>query len=98
MRIRIGGNVQAANLIRKIIPLYPEEATAAGIEGRVALNVSIAEDGHVTSAEPSEGNPVLAAAAVEAVLQWQYKPTTLNGNPVQVATTVTLNFEAGQVH
>jgi TonB family protein len=93
-RVKIGGQVIAANLIRKVPPVYPEEAKAAGIEGDVVLKILIAADGHVESAEPTDGNPVLAAAAVEAVLQWLYKPTLLNNQPVQVATTVTLSFRS----
>jgi protein TonB len=85
----------AAILIRKVPPIYPEEARAAGIEGDVVLKILIAADGHVESAEPTDGNPILAAAAVEAVLQWLYKPTLLNKQPIEVVTTVTVSFRSG---
>ena len=92
-RIRIGGQVQAANLIRKVVPHYPDEAKATGIEGNVVLKLLIAADGSVESAEPTEGHPLLAAAAVEAVLQWKYKPTLLNGLPIEVVTIVSIAFK-----
>jgi len=92
-RIRIGGAVQAANLISKVDPVYPEQARAAGIEGEVQVDVTIGEDGHVQSADPKDGNPLLATAAVEAVKQWVYRPTHLNGQPVTVITTVTVPFK-----
>ena len=81
MKIRVGANVQSAKLIRKVDPVYPAQARAEGIEGSVTLQVTIGEDGQVQSAEPIEGNPILAAAAQEAVKQWGYQPTLLNGRP-----------------
>jgi len=93
MTLKIGSQVQAANLIRKVDPVYPNDAKTAGIDGNVVLKIVVAEDGHVESAEPIEGHPLLAAAAVEAVLQWKYKPTLLNRNPVRVSSTVTVPFQ-----
>jgi protein TonB len=92
-RIRIGGAVNAAKLISKVDPVYPEQARAAGIEGEVLLDITVGEDGHVQTAEPKDGNPLLATAAVEAVKQWVYRPTLLNGQPVIVMTTVTVPFQ-----
>jgi protein TonB len=94
MKIRIGANVQSSKLIRKVDPIYPAQAKAEGIEGSVTLQVTIGEDGQVQSAEPIEGNPILAAAAQEAVKQWGYQPTLLNGRPVSVITTVVVPFPA----
>lgn len=91
--IRVGGNVQSAKLLEKVAPIYPPAARAEGIEGNVTLRIRIAEDGQVESAEPVEGSPALAAAAQEAVRQWRYQPTLLNGNPVKVETTVTMSFQ-----
>jgi TonB family protein len=91
--IRVGGNVQAAKLIDHVDPVYPPHARAEGIEGNVTLTITIAEDGHVESAEPVEGNPALAGAAQEAVRQWRYQPTLLNMNPVKVSTTVVVPFQ-----
>jgi TonB family protein len=91
--IRVGANVQVAKLLQKVDPIYPSAARSEGIEGNVTLKISIAEDGQVDAAEPVEGNPVLAAAAQEAVRQWRYQPTLLNGQPVRVETTVIVPFQ-----
>ncbi len=91
-RIRMSPTVQAAKLVRRIEPIYPALAKAAGLDGTVQLAVTIASDGHVTHAEPLSGHPLLVAASIEAVKQWQYQPTLLNATPVEVSTTVDLNF------
>jgi len=92
-RIRIGGNVQAAKLVQRVDPVYPATARAEQVQGDVVLMIVIAKDGTVESADPTDGNPILARAAVEAVKQWKYQPTLLNGEPVEVQTTVTVPFE-----
>jgi TonB family protein len=91
-RIKVGGTVQAANLIRKTDPIYPSQAIAERIEGPVTLQITIDESGQVERTEAIEGNPILAGAAMEAVRQWVYRPTLLNGHPVTVITTVTVPF------
>jgi TonB family protein len=98
-RIRVGGNVQRSQLVHQVDAVYPEAARTAGpdggpLEGTVKLAVVIGKDGKVQSVTPTEGHPLLAAAAQEAVQQWTYKPTRLNGDPVEVATTVDVNFTA----
>jgi TonB family protein len=90
--IRVGGNVQAANLTRKITPVYPAEAKVNGIQGVVRLGVRIDKDGHVSDVTVLSGDPTLTYAAVEAVKQWLYRPTLLNGSPVEVLTEVNVNF------
>ena len=90
--IRVGGNVQAANLTRKITPVYPAEAKANRIQGVVRLGVRIDRDGHVSDVTVLSGDPTLTYAAVEAVKQWLYRPTFLNGLPVEVLTEVNVNF------
>jgi TonB family protein len=90
--IRVGGDVQAANLINKTVPVYPREAKQAHIQGVVSLAVRIGRDGRVTSVSLISGDPILAEAAIEAVRQWLYRPTLLNGNPVEVDTQVNVNF------
>ncbi len=90
--IRVGGNVQAANLIRQIKPAYPPMAKQARIQGTVRFNTTIGADGFVKNLVVDSGHPMLVAAAMEAVKQWIYKPTLLNGNPVEVVTTVDVNF------
>jgi protein TonB len=95
-KIRIGGAVQAANLISKVDPVYPPEAKQAGTQGTVRLAVDIGSDGKVVSVNAQSGPDVLVQAAVEAVKQWTYKPVLLNGEPVEVLTTVDVNFTLSQ--
>jgi protein TonB len=92
-RIRIGSLVQAAKLISKVDPVYPEQARAAGIEGDVQVDAIIGEDGHVQRAEAIDGHPLLATAAANAVRQWVYQPTYLNGEPTSVSTIITVPFK-----
>jgi len=91
-RIRVGGSVQSANLIAKVNPVYPPLAKQARIQGVVHLTTTIAADGTVQNLEVISGHPLLVPAAMEAVKQWVYKPTLLNGNPVEVITQVDVNF------
>ncbi len=95
-RIRVGGNVQSAHLIKKVTPAYPSAAKQARIQGSVRLNVIIAADGSVSDVQVESGDPELTNAAVSAVRQWMYQPTLLNGNPVEVATVVDVNFTLTQ--
>ena len=88
----VGSNVQEANLIHNVDPVYPPQARAEGIQGNVTLQVTIDENGQVVRSEPLEGSPVLAGAAQDAVKQWAYRPTLLNGDPVAVKTTVIVPF------
>ena len=91
-KIRVGGAVQAQNIISKVAPVYPPEAKQAGTQGTVQLSVVVGTDGKVESLNALSGPDVLVQAAVEAVKQWVYKPTLLNGQPVEVLTTVDVNF------
>ena len=94
MRIRIGGNVEAAKVITRVQPVYPESAKAAGAQGTVVLHAVVGMDGKPLSLQVlnSQVNPDLARAAVEAVSQWRYQPTLLNGDPVEVDTTIQVKF------
>jgi len=94
MRIRLGGNVEAAKVITKVQPIYPESAKAAGAQGTVLLHAVVGMDGKPLSLQVlnSQVNPDLARAAVEAVSQWRYQPTLLNGDPVEVDTTIQVKF------
>lgn len=91
-RIRVGGNVQQANLIQKIQPIYPLQAKQDHVQGKVRFTVLIGKDGHIQNLTLVSGEPVLADAAKDAVAQWVYKPTLLNGQPVEVLTQVDVNF------
>jgi TonB family protein len=95
-RIRVGGNVQRANLLQKVTPAYPPDAKEARIQGIVNLAVIIGKDGTVQNVEVLSGHPLLIQAATDAVKQWVYKPTLLNGNPVEVVTQVDVTFTLSQ--
>ncbi len=95
-RIRVGGNVQQANLVTKVAPVYPPDAKEARIQGVVRLAVTISKEGAVENIEVVSGEPMLVQSAMEAVKQWVYKPTLLNGNPVEVITTVDVNYTLSQ--
>lgn len=91
-RVRIGGNVQAAKLIREVQPYYPVLARDARVGGTVRLQAIISKDGRVKDLKLLSGQPLLVQAAMDAVKQWIYKPTYLNGTPVEVLTEVDVNF------
>jgi protein TonB len=95
-KIRVGGNVQQANLVNKTVPAYPAEAKEARIQGTVTLDVEIAPDGKVRDISLVSGPPELVQSAIDAVKQWVYKPTLLNGQPVAVVTTVEVNYTLSQ--
>ena len=91
-RIKQGGNVQEAALTVKTNPIYPPLARQARIQGDVVLHAIIDKDGRVSELQVVSGHPLLVQAAVEAVKQWRYKPTLLNGDAVEVDTTITVHF------
>lgn len=91
-RIRVGGNVQQANLVRQVKPPYPALARQARIQGAVILEAVISRQGGVEQLRVVSGHPLLVQAAMDAVRQWKYRPTLLNGEPVEVVTTITVNF------
>jgi protein TonB len=95
-QIRVGGNVQAANLIKKITPQYPALAKQARIQGTVRFTAIIGKDGTIQNLTLVSGHPLLVPSATEAVKQWVYKPTLLNGEPVEVITQIDVNFTLSQ--
>ncbi len=94
-RIRVGGNVQAAAIIRQVTPMYPPIAKTAHISGTVILHAIIGKDGSVQDLQYVSGPPLLMKSALDAVKQWRYKPTLLNGEPVEVDTTISVVFTLG---
>jgi TonB family protein len=90
--IMIGGHVQETKLIRRVEPVYPALALRARVQGKVILRITVNEEGFVTDAQVVSGHPLLSEAAIDAVRQWQYSPTFLNGEAVPVVATVTLIF------
>ena len=95
-RIRVGGNVQQANLVRKVTPVYPPLAKQARIQGTVRFTAIIGKDGTIQNLQLVTGHPLLVAAAQDAVKQWVYKPTLLNGEAVEVVTQIDVNFTLSQ--
>jgi protein TonB len=94
-RIKQGGNVTAASIVTQTRPVYPALARQARIQGNVVLHAIIDKDGKVAQLEVVTGHPLLVQAALDAVKQWRYKPTLLNGDPVEVDTTITVTFTMG---
>src|SRR3989304_1265006 len=94
-RIRVGGQVQAARVISQPRPSYPPLAKQARIQGVVRLQAIIAKDGTVQELQILSGHPLLVQSAQDAVRQWRYQPTLLNGEPVEVVTTIDVIFTLG---
>jgi TonB family protein len=92
-RIRVDGKTQRAKLVHEVRAEYPQEAKEHHIEGVVHLKVTIATDGSVKELEALSGHPFLVKAALEAVRQWRYQPTEINGEPVEVVTGVAVVFK-----
>jgi protein TonB len=95
IRIPVGGNVQAAKLIKQVHPVYPADVKLQGIGGSVVVRAVISTTGELVNPEviSASVHPALAQAALDAVRQWRYSPTLLNGQPVEVVTSIALNFE-----
>lgn len=91
-RIKVGGQVQAAMLISQPKPVYPPLARSARVQGHVILAAVISKQGTIEGLAVISGHPMLIPAALEAVRQWRYKPTILNNEPVEVDTTIDVNF------
>ena len=93
-RLGLGGNLEAAKLVTKVNPIYPSSAKDAGVEGTVVLHAVIGKDGKPLSLRVmnSQIDPDLARSAVEAVSQWRYLPTLLNGEPIEVDTTINVTY------
>jgi len=94
-RIRMGGNVLVSQLVSAPPPEYPSNARKNHVQGAVILHVIIGTGGIVEEVTVISGDPELAQAAADAVRRWRYRPTTLKGVPVEVDTTVTVNFALG---
>jgi TonB family protein len=90
--IRVGGTVGPPLKTRHVNPAYPPEAQAQRIQGVVIIETTVGADGRVTDARVLRSIPMLDDAALDAVMQWEFTPTLLNGVPVPVIMTVTVNF------
>jgi protein TonB len=90
--MKVSEGVEQAQLISRIEPRYPPLALQIKKEGTVILHAIISRDGSITSLDVLSGHPLLVKAALDAVRQWRYRPTLLNGEPVEVETTITVIF------
>jgi protein TonB len=89
---KVSSGVMEGNLLKRIDPPYPSMAKIAHIQGDVVLQATISKQGAIENLRGVSGHPILIQAAMEAVRQWRYKPYELNGEPVEVETTVTVRF------
>jgi protein TonB len=90
--VRVGGNIKAPQKIKDVRPVYPPIAQSARVQGVVIIEATIGPDGKVTDAKVLRSVPLLDQAALDAVREWEFTPTLLNGVPVPVIMTVTVNF------
>jgi protein TonB len=90
--VPVGGRIKEPAKIHHVPPMYPVIAQQSKVQGVVILEAVISEDGAVESLRVLRSQPLLDAAALEAVRQWRFTPTLLNGQPVPVVMTVTVNF------
>ena len=95
-RVLVTSTIEAAKLISRVQPAYPALAIQARIQGNVVLHAIIGRDGQVSELQVLSGHPLLVNAALDAVRQWRYSPTLLNGQAVEVETTITVSFVLGQ--
>jgi TonB family protein len=91
-RIKMGGNQAEKMLKVKVKPVYPQEARDKRVQGTVRLHAVITVDGSLTTIEVLSGDPLLVDSALAAVHQWKYRPTLLNGEPVEVDTTIDIVY------
>jgi len=91
-RVRVSAGVQQGNLVNQVKPAYPQIAKNARIQGAVVLQAEISKQGTIENLRVISGHPMLVPSALDAVKQWRYKPYYLNGEPVAVETTITVNF------
>jgi protein TonB len=94
-RIRVTQGVSEGLLVYKVAPTYPPVAKTARVQGAVVLKAEIGRNGKVQDLQVIKGKPLLTAAALDAVKQWRYRPYYVNGQPVDVDTLITINFQLG---
>ncbi|BDC49527.1 hypothetical protein F183_A18430 [Bryobacterales bacterium F-183] len=94
--LRVSSGVLAAKMVRRVVPVYPPLAKQARVSGTVRLMGKIGRDGSIQELQVLGGHPLLVKAAVDAVRQWLYQPTLLNGEPVEVMAPIEVNFTLAQ--
>lgn len=95
-RLRISQGVVEGMLIHRVKPMYPFIALQTRTQGAVVLHAIIGRDGTIANLQVASGHPMLVSSAIDAVRQWRYRPYTLNGEPVEVETSITVNFVLGR--
>jgi len=93
--LRVSSGTMQANLISKPDPIYPDIAKAAHVQGAVTFHAIVSKTGAVEALNVIDGPAMLGQSSMEAVRQWKYKPFLLNGEPVRVETTITVNYTIG---
>ena len=91
-KLRVSSGVVEGLKLNAPNPTYPQMARIAHIQGNVVLQATISKTGTVENLRAMQGHPILIQAALDAVRQWKYKPYILNGEPVEVETTITVQF------
>ena len=91
-KLRISSGVAEGLLVNKVEPQYPSMAKIAHVQGDVVLQATISKNGQIENLRAISGHPILIQAAMDAVKQWRYRPYALNGEPVEVDTTITVRF------
>jgi len=94
--VNVAPAVMEANLVRWRVPAYPQAARANHVKGPVVAKAIISKSGRVQDVHVIEGDPLLRNAATDALYKWRYRPYLLNGRPVEVATTITVEFKANR--
>lgn len=92
-KLKVASDLQQAKLVSSSMPAYPVLAKRGRVEGTVRLTATIDKEGKVEKLETVSGHPILEQAAIEAVKKWRYRPTMLNGEPVEVVTTIDVVFK-----
>jgi TonB family protein len=92
-RVQLSEAETAAKIIYRVPPIYPTQARAAHIEGTAVFSAIVGKDGSIVSMQTISGHPLLTRAALEVVPKWRYQPTLRDGEPVEVATTITVTFK-----
>ena len=91
--LKVSQGVSEGLLVKRVQPVYPEQARQMRVQGPVQLQATINRDGNISNVKVVTGNAQLARAAVEAVKQWKYKPYYLNNEPVEIQTQIIVNFK-----
>ncbi len=90
--VRVSGGVLAAKILKRVLPSYPIAAKQAHVSGTVHLQATLSRDGRIENLRVIDGHVLLRQAALDAVRQWVYSPTILNGQPVEVEAPIEVNF------